>query len=144
MTEKYKQTAKTKALLAGTDSARKRDFRFSTLTRNQVGTASYWDSGSRDCYTVINMTTGARITPPVGSYPMFQAEYTMQPGDLLVQTGIFLGKPSAAYFHCLPEDENKARMFLGLALKLSGNMVTVEIERETEVLTVDTGARVIA
>jgi hypothetical protein len=57
-------------------------------------TASYWDGGSKSVYTVYNMQTGARHTPPTGVYPMFVANYVLKPYEVLVVTGVFQGKPS--------------------------------------------------
>src|SRR5512147_1800345 len=116
---KYKATNKVKELTFGTDSARKRDFVFSTLSRPQVNTASYWSEGSKDNYKVINLDTKQTIIPPAGSYPMFQAEYTMKPGDVLINTGVCCGKPSQAYIYCLAEDETRVRAWLGIPLVLT-------------------------
>lgn len=143
-TNKYTMTDKVKAIVRGLDGERKRDFTLSPSSRPQFNTASYWSGGSRDYFTVINIATGARTTPPAGTYPAFDAHYSLNVGEVLMQTGVCMGKPMAPRFHCLPEDNNRARSFLGLPLQLSGNMVVIPIERETEVITVDTGAKILA
>lgn len=120
-------TPKAKALLDGRDGSRKRDFSLSLLIKPEVNTASYWSGGSRDHFVAINMATGARTFPPTGTFPAFDnAKFIVNPGTLLLETGMCMGKPYSATFHHLPDDENKARVFLGLALKLSGDTVEVE------------------
>ena len=137
-------TDKVKALVRGLDGERKRDFTLSLSSRPQFNTASYWSGGSKDYFTVINIHTGARSTPPAGTFPNFDAHYSLQAGEVLMQTGLCMGKPMAPRFHCLPEDNNRVRNFLGLPLQLSGNSVVVEIERETEVIVVDNGVKILA
>jgi len=144
-TNKYNMTEKVKALVRGLDGERKRDFTLSMYDRPLFNTASYWNGGSRDYFVVINIANGVRTTPPAGTFPSFaDARYTLKAGEILMQTGLCMGKPMSPRFHCLPEDNNKARLFLGLPIQLSGNSVVVEIERETEVITVDNGAKILA
>jgi hypothetical protein len=78
-----KTTQKVKLLT----NTRKNVFFFST--RESVRTDSYWDGGSRDEYLVLNLTTGKRFVPSSGSYPWTTPNnYTLQPGDVLIETGV--------------------------------------------------------
>ncbi|HSS99651.1 MAG TPA: hypothetical protein VLK33_21595 [Terriglobales bacterium] len=106
----HKMTEQAKRL----SGSRKREFGFYPDANRPQNTASYWDGGSKTSYTVINMLTGQTGIPPCGSYPTFQASYTLQPQELLMETGIFAGKPGTARFNCRSEDEELARKFLGI------------------------------
>ena len=104
---KYKITQKVKDITG----SRKREFRFSTAT--QCGTNSYWDGGSRSQYEVHNIITGKGIVPSGGDYPWtIPNTYVFQPGDVMVETGMFCGKPSTPYISCRPEDESAVRTWL--------------------------------
>ena len=94
--------------------SRKKQFGFYATDHHNFNTASYWDDGSKTEYTVINMLTGQTGHPPCGSYPSFQAEYTLQAQELLMETGWFMGKPSTPRFTCRADDEMMARKFLGI------------------------------
>lgn len=79
-----------------------------------MNTASFWDSGSRNEFLVVNIDTGASFVPRKGIYPTFQAEYTLQPGEILIQTGVFMGKPSRPYITFQPIDgAEKVMRYLG-------------------------------
>lgn len=79
-----------------------------------MNTASFWDSGSRDEFLVVNMNTGASFVPRKGIYPTFQGEHTLQPGEIMIQTGVFMGKPARPYIHFQPRDGvEKVMRFLG-------------------------------
>jgi hypothetical protein len=110
MNNYYPMTAQAKRL----SGSRKREFRFYTGADRPQNTASYWNGGSKTSYTVINMLTGAQGIPPCGQYPTFQASYTLRPQELLMETGVFCGKPGTARFNCRTEDEALARKFLGI------------------------------
>jgi hypothetical protein len=105
----YSTTPKVKEL-TGT---RKRDFYLNL--RQSISTDSYWDGGSRTQYEVLNIDTGARFIPPAGSYPWTtQNIYTLKPGDVVIATGVFCGKPARPSFSCLPEDNDRVKKFLGI------------------------------
>lgn len=102
-------TTKVKSLT----NSRKRQF--SLGTRTTVCTDSYWDGGSKSDYTVINLDTGRWLTPPAGQYPWTtRNDYTLQPGDVVVETGMFCGKAAAPHFMCRPEDEERVLAWLGI------------------------------
>lgn len=63
----------------------------------KTNTASYWDGGSRDIYIARELATGRIKHPPTGSYPRFIAEYTLQPGWVLINSGTSMGKPSTIF-----------------------------------------------
>lgn len=77
---------------------RKRSFFVSVISDTEVervfNTASYWDGGSKDTYTVRNLATGETSSPPCGSYPTFTVDYTLPRGSVLIAGGVFCGKPS--------------------------------------------------
>ena len=93
---------------------RKKDFRFYT-TSEPICTNVYWDGGSRTEYEVLNMNTGRRFMPPPGSYPWTTPNrYAFQAGDLLIETGVYRGKPSSPCIGCRLEDETAASAYLGI------------------------------
>ena len=109
MSEYFKTTDKVKRV-TGT---RKREF--SIRVQDKVRTDSYWDGGSRSEYRVTNLHTGATFVPPAGSYPWTVAnDYTLQPGDIVIETGTFCGKPSTPCFRCRADDVPAVKAFLGL------------------------------
>lgn len=59
---------------------------------------SYWDGGSRDYYSVYEIATG-RIETMGSNHPFFERDKPstlkeLPPGFLLIETGVFCGKPS--------------------------------------------------
>jgi len=93
---------------------RKKTFRL-ILSDRPLSVNSYWDGGSRDEYGVFNINTGQSFIPPTGTYPFTTPnQYTLKPGEILVQTGTFCSKPATPTIYCLPEDTTKVRQFLGL------------------------------
>ena len=107
---RFKTTEKVKQL-TGT---RKREFSLDTTTRPQ-NTDSYWSGGSRSEFFVHNLDTRANFTPPAGRYPFTERnDYTLQPGDVLIETGTFCGKPATPRFLCRPEDLERVKTWLGI------------------------------
>ena len=105
ITEKVKQ-------ITGT---RKRSFSLDTTDCPQ-NTNSYWSGGTRYEYMVYNLDTRATIHPNGGTYPWTTPNlYTLQPGDVLIRTGFFCGKEAAPRFLCLPQDEQRAKAWLGIS-----------------------------
>ena len=103
----FKANDKSKSL---TGSRKKR---FGVYGSTSLSTASYWSDGSKSTFSVINRNTGASHYPPTGSYPSFQASYTIQPGEVVIETSIFCGKPGTPRFYCLPEEEAETLKWLG-------------------------------
>ncbi len=94
--------------------SRKHQFSFGTSEQPQ-NTDSYWSGGSRSEYSVYNMDTNKFGFPPAGKYPWTtENRYTLQPGDVLIETGTFCGKPATPRFTCLPADEARAKAWLGI------------------------------
>lgn len=109
--ETYNMTPKAKAIT----NSRKRKFYFHKRTVGAPNnTASYWDGGSRDVYSVLNIMTGQSKTPPVGQYPTYQASYTLEPNEILICTGTFLGKPATPSITCRVDEEMAVKQFLGI------------------------------
>ena len=101
MRKEIEITAKIRSFIGGNQ-------RKATLTTcgngQTMNTASFWDEGSRNEFLVVNMDTGASFVPRKGIYPTFQAEHTLQPGEIMIQTGVFLGKPARPYIRFQPRD----------------------------------------
>ena len=105
ITEKVKQ-------IMGT---RKRSFSFG-ITEYAQNTNSFWSGGSRSDFMVYNLDTRRTSHPSGGTYPWTtRNEYTLQPGDVLIETGHFCGKEAAPRFLCLPQDEQRAKTWLGIS-----------------------------
>lgn len=101
--------------------SRKRQFSLGTCTEHC--TDSYWSGGSKSEYVVINLDTGRRFVPPSGSYPWnVKNDYCLMAGDVLVETGMFCGKPASPHIRCLPQDEERVKNWLGI-VTLTGAMV---------------------
>lgn len=79
-----------------------------------VYTASYWDEGSKSVFSVLNRATGQRFTPPTGTYPTFQAQYEMKPGEIVIETGTSSGKPATPAINCRPDEVEETKKFLGI------------------------------
>jgi hypothetical protein len=107
---RFKTTEKVKQL-TGT---RKREFSLDTTTRPQ-NTDSYWSGGSRSEFLVHNLDTHANFTPLMGRYPFNEPNnYELNPADVLIETGIFMGKPATPHFLCRPEDLERVKTWLGI------------------------------
>ena len=104
-------TNETVKRIAGT---RKKSFSLDTTTHPQC-TDSYWSGGSRIDFVVHNLNTNQDSIPPAGHYPWNTPnDYTLQPGDVLIETGIFCGKPATPRFLCRPEDLERVKTWLGI------------------------------
>lgn len=91
--------------------SRKKQFRFYVCETHC--TNSYWDGGSRTQFEVLNIDTGARGVPSPGIYPWTTPNnYTLKPGEIMIETGTFCGKPSWPCISCRPDDEQRVRQWL--------------------------------
>jgi hypothetical protein len=111
MSTKVIPSQKFKSLFAG---YRKKAIFVNKLSDNEprrFNTASYWDGGSKTDHHIYNLASGQLGIPPVGSYPMFQAEYILKPGEIHITTGCFCGKPATAFLDYFPCDEEKVKEF---------------------------------
>lgn len=82
----------------------------------ELNTASYWSDGSRDQFVVLNLASGKRTSPPIGQYPMFDAKYTLQPGEVLIRTGVFCGKPATPEITFIACDKTQVATMFELPL----------------------------
>lgn len=79
--------------------------------------SSYWDGGSCSKYSVVNVLNGLHTNPPVHGGQFDRSEkrkYVPAPGDVLITTGTFCGKPSYPSFSCREEDLTAVKQFLGI------------------------------
>ena len=111
---RYKMTQKVKDLTG----SRKREFSFGTTDR-PISTNSYWDGGSRREYEVFNRNTGDLFTPSGGRYPWCnpedRGEYTLTPGDIMIETGSLCGKPATPYIGCRTDELEAVKKWLGIS-----------------------------
>ena len=93
--------------------SKKKTFWF--MTSRLICTNSYLDGGSRSEWRVMNLDTKADFIPSPGHYPWTTAnDYIFQPGDVVIETGLFCGKPATPHFHCLPADVQRVKAWLGV------------------------------
>lgn len=93
--------------------SRKKSFYLDTSTSYCVSTG--WSGGSRSYYSLKNFKTGADI-PLEGVGDQFSKHAIAQdiPTDaILVETGVFCGKPMAPRITCRPEQLEEVRAYLG-------------------------------
>lgn len=116
MSIKFNTTDKAKRL---TGTKRKTCCLDAYLGATPIALRSGWDGGSRSDYSVVNVLTGVRSNPPTNSNYAFdrapKVEYTPAPGDVLIKTGTFCGKPSYPSFSCAEADLDAVKRFLGIA-----------------------------
>lgn len=62
-----------------------------------------------------NLATGETSVPPSGSYPTFSARYELPHGHVLIQGGIFCGKPAHVKLFIYEEDIPAVAAWLGLS-----------------------------
>lgn len=113
MNDYYPMTRTVKTLTG----SRKKTFGLSATatTESNFSTASYWDGGSRSCYFIKNIITGIESNPPCGEFPFTKRPMTqLKPGEILVMTGTFNGKPATPIIYCLESDAEQVRAYLGL------------------------------
>ena len=105
-------TAKAREL----SGSRKKQFRFSEGP-DVVNVDSYWDGGSRSSFAVLNINTGLEVLPqgnaPFGAHG--RLGYKLVPGDVVIETGTFCGKPATPCFMCRVDDASRVLDFLGVA-----------------------------
>lgn len=93
--------------------SKKRKFYLSIRPDNsEINTASYWDGGSRHVYSVLNINTGERKTPPCGSFPIFEAKYILQENEIMIETGVCQGKPSTPVISIRSSESEKVQNYL--------------------------------
>ena len=104
----YSSTEKLRTL---TNSRKKK---FSITKCSNVNTASYWDSGSISHYRAYNFVTNCGKVPPSGEYPNYKAQYELLPNEIVICTGIFLGKEATPKIFCRSEDFDTVKTFFGV------------------------------
>lgn len=77
---------------------------------------SYWDGGSRDSYSVFDLNGQFIETPPSGNgLDKLADPYVIQPGTLLMETGVFCGKPATVCFYGHESDRPWILKLLGVS-----------------------------
>ncbi len=71
------------------------------VTDSVTLSGTYWDGGSRDTYTAVNLSTRRAISapqydPPQAGGPQAAPTVTLPAGVAIVRTGVFCGKPATA------------------------------------------------
>ena len=110
----YKITPKVKYICPNT---RKKSFIFFPYFR-KMPLWTYWKGGSQSSFSVYNVLTNKTHYPETSSNPSEfggkEKIYYLTPGDILIDCGIFLGKPACPKLYCKIEDEKQIREFLGI------------------------------
>lgn len=88
--------------------------KFLIVQCNKVNTASYWDGGSISYYRAYNFVTNCAKVPPSGEYPNYKAQYELLPNEIVICTGIFLGKEATPKIFCRSEDLDAVKTFFGV------------------------------
>jgi len=110
------ETYKTTPVVRRLSGTRKREFRLHLYANPPItkDCNSYWDSGSRDSYTVLNMNGDYLETPLPGGYYKLAEPYEIKPGTLLMETGTFCGKPATVCFYGHESDRPWITRLLGI------------------------------
>lgn len=88
---------------------RKHSVFVSTRADKVTMSGTYWDSGSRDTYTGLDLGTMTTLPQPHFDPPQFGGPkedpiFPMKPGRVCVKTGIFNGKKATAHIYVHPDD----------------------------------------
>ena len=111
MTTRYPTTPMVRRL-SGT---RKREFYLAMFEAPYVKDCnSYWDDGSKDNYRVLDMNGQFVEVPPSGSFKKRADPYTIKPGTILMETGLFRGKPATPTFYGNESDRPWITKLLGI------------------------------
>lgn len=98
-----------KSILAKIGSKKRSAYLFPTNSVDYTGT--YWDGGSRSKYTVIRLAdmvteAGPQFNPPQFGGPGI-ITVPLPPGYVIVDHGVFRGKPAVPYIYVNPENLQK-------------------------------------
>jgi len=75
---------------------------------------SYWDGGSKTTYTLINLLGSCSFPTPEKSSKGYPGNYyKLRPGEILLSTGFFCGKPATAGFAFREDDKEAVFRLLG-------------------------------
>ena len=95
-------------ILAADASYRKREARLLVQTEVDLY-GTYWDGGTRNTYTAVDMITGRskgapQFDPPQFGGPATTPRVAIPQGVAIVKTGVFCGKTATAYVYINPAD----------------------------------------
>lgn len=102
-----------RVVLAADPSYKKHNAFFSVHASVEL-TGTYWDGGSRDTYTAVDIATGRnqgapQYAPPQFGGPRVAPKVDIPDGIAIVRTGIFCGKTAVAHVYV---NANTATKFL--------------------------------
>ncbi len=83
-----------------------------------VLTGTQWEGGSKSNYGLVKLATGERRATPASGWMEKSASVTIEPGWVVVETGMFCGKPATMTIHCRPAD---ALALLGISTALAAD-----------------------
>lgn len=87
-------------------NTKKREFGLQFISfPHSHNTASYWEGGSINYYSVMDLQTGKYSHPPAGSYPDFKAAYILPKDHILIQSGVFCGKPATIKIYAYEDNK---------------------------------------
>ena len=112
------ETYKTTAMVRRLSGTRKREFNLVLYNTPSItkDCNSYWDGGGIDKYAVLDMNGQYIRTPPSGDGLNKLADpYVIQPGTLLMETGVFCGKPTTPTFYGHESDRPWITKLLGIS-----------------------------
>ena len=94
--------------------SKRRSFYLMTSTKYYVTLG--WSGGSRCYYSLLDFTTGKELEiKGAGDNFSKQTETQDMPvNSILIETGMFNGKPSLPRIMCRPEQEDEVKKYLGI------------------------------
>lgn len=113
-TVELKQYPEIARVIKAADPSYKKRKAFVSVVDFVTLTGTYWDGGSRDTYTAVDLASYQRITAPQYDPPQFGGPAKPLTVDLpnnvaIVRTGVFCGKTATAHVYVKPL--NVAKLF---------------------------------
>jgi hypothetical protein len=101
-----------KRVIQSADPTYKKRKAFITITEKVELYGTYWDSGSRNTFTAVNLATGSVVTGPQYAPPQFNGPketpvVILPDGIVMVKTGYFCGKTATATVYVNPKNATK-------------------------------------
>jgi hypothetical protein len=101
MTIKLSEHPDVRDIIRATDPAYRKTSAYVHVTDKVTVSGTYWDGGSRDTYTAVNLSTRRAISAPQFDPPQFGGPQaaptvTLPAGVAIVRTGVFCGRAATA------------------------------------------------